>query len=220
MIHCVMGKSKLALYSILIGKWLGLDEIQLLNLSKASILHDIGKFRIPDNILNKKGPLTKKEYDKVKEHPRIGYEIAKEIPGMNEEIRNVILMHHERIDGSGYPLGVSEDNISLYSRIVAISDVYDAMTSDRTYKKRKTPFKAVEEFRDIEYDKLDTKLLIIFINNILTYYTGSKVKLDNGYTGEIVYVPPQNVTRPVIKVADSYIDLAKDNSIKISELVG
>ncbi len=209
-----------ALYAILIGKWLGLNENQLLDLSTSGILHDVGKLKIPDYILNKKGPLTQTEYNNIKEHPRIGYEISKNIPGIDDEISNAILMHHERRDGSGYPLGMLEDEISLYSKIIAVSDVYDAITSDRAYKKRKTPFEAIEEFKDIEYDKLDLKILVTFINNILTYYIGSKVKLNNGNIGEIVYIPPRNMTKPVVKVASDYFDLGKDNNIEILELVG
>lgn len=209
-----------ALYALLIGEWLGCSEEEKKNIIKAGLLHDIGKSRIPSEILNKKGKLTKEEFDIVKTHTTIGYTMAKDILSIDENVRQAILSHHERIDGSGYPQGLKGDEINSYAKILAIADVYDALISKRVYKEKSTPFEAVEELKRIGAYSFDVNILKVFFDNIVNYYLGSKVKISDGHIGEIVFIPPNNITCPVVKLGNTYVDLAKEEDLKILEMVG
>jgi len=127
-------------YAMLIGKWLSMPKAKILDLILAGLFHDIGKLRIPKHILNKEGSLTTEEFEIMKGHTTLGYDLIKNLIGLNQDIKKSILMHHERIDGTGYPNGVTGDSIGEYERIIAIADIYDAMTTNRVYKKRVNPF--------------------------------------------------------------------------------
>lgn len=127
--HC----ERVTKYSLVLGMKLGLNEIELIDLEYAGLLHDIGKIGIPNNVLNKPSKLTDEEYNLMKEHPKIGYEILKDIPFLEKSI-NIIIEHHERPDGKGYPNSLTKDKISLPGKILAVSDAFDAMTSKRPYR--------------------------------------------------------------------------------------
>ena len=109
------------------------------------MLHDIGKLKIDPKILNKKGKLTDEEFEEIKKHPVLGYEIVKDMD-LPEKIKEAVLMHHEKINGTGYPSGLKGEEISNYAKIVSICDIYDAMTSTRTYRKRFCPFQVIRNF--------------------------------------------------------------------------
>ncbi len=208
-----------ALYSLLIGKWIGLNEMEMKKVVKAGLLHDIGKTKIAPEIISKKGKLTKKEFETIKTHSEIGYEMSKAIPNIDEDVRQAILSHHEREDGSGYPCGLKGNKINLYAKILAIADVYDALTSERVYKDKSTPFEAIEEFRKMGIHSFDIKILNIFFKSIIQYYVNSKVKTNNGEVGEIVFIPPNDITKPVIRLENSYVELSRNRNIKIVEIV-
>ncbi len=209
--HCV----NVGFYSMLIGKRLQLQESKLLDLIQAGLLHDIGKIKIDNELLNKKDKLTYEEFEEIKKHSNYGYEVLSQANFISDEIKKAVLMHHERIDGSGYPLGAKDQEISEYARIVAIADVYDAMTSDRPYKKRATPFEAFNMFRNSGICTFDTAALNTFLLNFSTYLVGSKVKLDNGKVGEIVYIPPHEIINPIIRVESSFLKLSPSESPRI-----
>ncbi len=157
--HC----ERVANISIEIGKALGLDSDDITVLEFASLLHDIGKIGILPGILNKKGKLSEEEYETIKRHPAIGYEILKDVEFLYD-IRKVILQHHERIDGEGYPQGLYGENINKLARIMAIADAYDAMTSSRPY--REIPLskeEAIEELIRGKGSQFDGKMIDIFI---------------------------------------------------------
>lgn len=208
-----------AIYSLLMGKWIGLDEDELNKVVKAGLLHDIGKYKIPLEILNKKGKLTREEFKIVKTHTIIGYEMSESIFSIDDDIRKAILSHHEREDGSGYPYELKGDEINIIAKILAIADVYDALTSERVYKDKSTPFEAIEEFHKMGLCLFDTQILEVFFKNIINYYVDAKVKTNYGEIGEIVYIPPHDITKPVIKLENSYVDLSKNNNIKIVEMI-
>lgn len=121
-----------AMISRMIGRWLHMDSHDLDVLMLAGLLHDIGKLLIPEEILNKPGKLTDEEFQEIKKHPRYGYDILKN-QNIDSRIKKAALMHHERCDGSGYPSGLTEDTIDSFAQIIAIADVYDAMTAARSY---------------------------------------------------------------------------------------
>lgn len=203
------------IYSVLICRWLGLAQREAQEVLKAGILHDIGKIRIPTDILNKKAALAPDEFDEVKKHAIYGYRILEEAEELSDAVKNAVLMHHERADKSGYPLGLDAGCINLYAKIIAVADVYDAMTSDRVYRKKVTPFDVFEMFQTTGVSSFDTKVLWTFLHNISVFYIGLKVVLNNGDIGEIVYIPPHCITKPVIKLNHEYVDLSENDSLKI-----
>lgn len=209
-----------AFYSMLIASWLKLPKAGIRKAVVAGLLHDIGKIRIPDELLNKKGKLTQEEIEILRSHPVHGYEIADGVDLIDQDIKAAILHHHERLDGSGYPFHYHDRNINLYSRIVAVADVFDAMTSERVYKERNTPFEVFEMFTLEGPAIFDLSILNLFMRKMTNYLIGSRVQLSNGETGDVVYVPYQCMESPIIQVADRYIDLADDdNSVKIIRML-
>ncbi len=149
-----------------VGELLTLTEEELNQLELLSTLHDIGKIGISDNILNKPGKLTEKEWLEMKRHPEMGYRIAMSTPEL-APIADYILNHHERWDGKGYPYGRKGEEIPLLSRIISIADSYDAMTSDRPYRKALTREEAIEEIRRNAGTQFDPSLTELFLNNVV-----------------------------------------------------
>ena len=208
-----------SVYALLMAKWLHLPEEETRSIVITGILHDIGKSRISGDILNKKGPLLPEEYEQMKHHSDIGYHLSKDIPHLTDEIREGILMHHEREDGKGYPSGIRGDNINRYAKIISVADVYDALTSERVYKKRITPFDTFGELIRIGYGYFDTKVLMTFLSNISCYYIGTIVKMNNGETGKVIFVAPQSISMPIVSVNGEYIDLSQNRQLKIVEMM-
>jgi len=208
-----------AIYSVYIGRLLGLDDGRLRELCQAALLHDIGKAKVPKDILNKKGKLTKEEFSIVKKHTIDGYVLSKGMSFLTEEVRDAILCHHEREDGSGYPYGIKGRKINLYAKILAITDVYDALTSERAYKKKSTPFDAIEEFYNMGINKFSRPILNIFLKNISQLYVNSKVILNDGRVGKIEFIPPKDLIFPIINIHGEYIDLSTNPSLKIIGIV-
>ena len=213
--HCI----NVAFYSMLIANWLKLSRSEIMKAIQSGLLHDIGKIKIPDAILNKKGKLTEEEFDVIKQHTILGYDIVKEINNIDHCVKLAILLHHERMDGSGYPYHCLSDKINQYTKIVSLADVFDAMTSDRVYKKRSTPFEAFKMFQTMGISMFDIPVIDIFVKNLAVYITGAKVYLSNGEIGEIVYVPIQNITAPIIRVSSGYLDYSKEKSIQILYMI-
>ncbi|BCJ95601.1 HD family phosphohydrolase [Anaerocolumna cellulosilytica] len=208
-----------ALYSMLIGKWLGLNYQEIKEAVVAGLLHDIGKTKIPTNILNKKEILTSEEFELIKKHTLYGYKIITKAGNFSENICEAVLSHHERMDGSGYPNGIWGDQISLLAKIVAVSDVYDAMTTDRVYKKKITPFKAFQIFQTLEVKNLDPLVMKTFLMNISPYYVGTNVLLNTGEIAKVAYIPPQCITEPVVCIGKNYIDCSSRKDIEILNMV-
>ncbi|MDF2986068.1 MAG: hypothetical protein K0R50_1578 [Eubacterium sp.] len=205
-----------AYYSALIGKWLKLPQNRVVNVIKSGLLHDIGKIRVPNDIINKKGKLLPEEFEEIKKHTLYGFDMIEKAESLDNEVKNAVLMHHEREDGSGYPLGYSGSKIDFCAKIVAIADVYDAMTSKRVYGKKSTPFEAFEMFLTEGFRLFDTNMADVFIKGIAPFYVGAKVLLDTGELAEIVYIPYHSLTRPTIRHEGRYIDLNLDYRYNIT----
>jgi putative two-component system response regulator len=147
----------------------GMAGGQLDDVRFGGILHDIGKIGVPDSILNKPGALTDEEFEIMKRHPVIGYEICEPLRSLAGALP-LIRHHHEKLDGSGYPDGLSGDDISLPARIMAVTDIYDALTSDRAYRDAMSHGRAAEILRDeAAAGKLDADLVAIFLADVLTH---------------------------------------------------
>jgi len=208
-----------SLLCMLIGKWMRYDLKTVKLLVQTGLLHDIGKTKISSDILNKPDTLTEDEMEEIIKHPIYGYKMVEGIPEINKNVKKGILMHHERDDGSGYPMKLKSDQIHNFAKIVAVADIYDAMTSNRVYKQKESPFTVLEYFENESYGILDTRIVNVFINNIAAYYLGDYVKLNTGDTGQIVYVNPRHVSRPIVKVGEKYVDLYTEKDLSIIELI-
>ena len=157
------------LYSMLLANWIGLSDEEIYRATQAGLLHDIGKVKVNNKVLNKKDRLTDEEFEEIKLHTVHGFNIIKDTDCISYDVKKTILMHHERLDGSGYPIKSKSHMINIYTKIVAITDVYDAMTSDRVYKSRVSSNKAFEMFRTTGANLFDTNIVGAFIKNISDY---------------------------------------------------
>ncbi|MBM7614753.1 HD-GYP domain-containing protein [Alkaliphilus hydrothermalis] len=183
-----------------IGKWLDLKDELIQSLVLSAMLIDVGKMKVSSDILNKKQRLTDDELLECHNHTVYSYEMIKSYDFINNDIKQAVLLHHERIDGSGYPLRLKGDKIPLLAKIVAIADVYNALTSQRPYRNKKSPFEAIKILETEYRDKLDLKIMYVFLNRIGNCFIGQKIKLNDGRIAEIVYVAKQNIYRPVVKL--------------------
>ncbi|WIV11324.1 HD-GYP domain-containing protein [Proteiniborus sp. MB09-C3] len=207
------------LLAIIIGKWLGYSKVELKQLSLAGLFHDIGKVKISDNIIYKPGKLTESEFELVKKHTILGYNLLDETVGISKNVALGALQHHEREDGSGYPMGVKSKKIHEYAKIIAICDIFDAMTTERVYKEKQSPFLVAEQIFNDSFVTLDPRIATTFINNISKFYVGNVVKLNSGDIGEVIYIHKQMPTRPIVKVEDKFIDLLTDRSYYIEDVI-
>ena len=201
------------------GNWLGLKDEKRLELTQAGLLHDLGKAYISDDILNKPGELTKSECEEMKKHTIYGYKMVRKVDSISETACRGILTHHERYNGSGYPLKIKGKKIPFYGRVLGIVDTFDAMTADRVYKKGKSPFKAIKLFQEETVGSFDIRLAKIFLEKIPNYFKDEKVILNNGKKAKIVFINPRHPNKPIIEIDDSYIDLYKNDDLDIQKLV-
>lgn len=208
-----------ATISGLLGKWVGLDKSKINLLIYSALLHDFGMTKIDKKIVNKPGSLTEKELKSVKEHTKIGYKYVNEIPYLDKSVSYGVLMHHERADGSGYPFGIKEGQIHPFGKIIAIADEFDAMNSDRVYRKKKGAFEVLEIIKEESLNKLDYEYAKIFIEHISNYYMGEEVILSNGEIAKILQINNNDLSRPLLLKDGDFIDLSNNKDIYIKELI-
>ncbi len=213
-IHCM----NVALICNVFARWLRLSEEEIKTATISGLLHDIGKTRIPDSIIKKPGKLTEQEYTVVKRHPQEGYRMI-ENSTLTTSVRNAVLMHHERCDGSGYPFGINGDKIDPYAKMVAIADVYDAMTSARIYRGPLCPFKAIALFESEGLQKYDTRFILTFLENVVNTYLLNTVRLNNGVTGKIVYINKEQLSSPTVQTEQGFINLSQHPELYIEDLI-
>ena len=198
-----------AIISRIIGKWLHFSNEELDTLTLAGLLHDIGKTKIPDEVLNKDGKLTDEEFQMIRNHPKYGYDILKSQP-LNSHIKKAALMHHERCDGSGYPMGLTMEEIDDYALIIAIADVYDAMTAARSYRAPLCPFEVIAEFEKDGLQKYKPKYILTFLENFANAYQNNRVMLSDGTSARIVLLNHRRLSKPLVQLDDgACIDLEK-----------
>jgi len=206
--------------SIVIGRRLGYNDRFLVDLGIGCMLHDIGKLDIPKEILDKPDKLTPEEYEIVKFHTHYGYrrirDQDKELPATSA---HVAWEHHERYNGSGYPRGLKGEKIHIFSRIASVSDVYDAMTTDRIYRKAYSPNEAMEFVMGGSGTLFDYEVVSAFVRSIAPYPAGDVVLLSTGETAIVIDVNKDFPLRPVVRVLkdDRWedIDLMKKTNISI-----
>lgn len=203
-IHCV----DTCIMSVFLGTTLNLNNDQIKELGIASILHDIGKLKVPNEIINKRGSLTDEEYSIIKKHPIYGYDILKQYGSFSKSIMFGLLQHHERFDGNGYPFGISGRNISLYSRIISVCDVFTAVSANRSYRKRFDPNEAYELILSGSGTMFDPDIIIDFKNTFAVYPLGCNVMLSDGVEGFVIKQNKCFPDRPIIRV--TYNSLTKE----------
>lgn len=198
-----------AIFAGILGKWCNYKGTKLKNLILAGLLHDIGKLFVPLSILDKPEFLSEEEFAVIKKHPQTAYQLLHDTP-LSENIKLAIWQHHEYLDGSGYPLGLSGDQICPEARIVTIADIYDSITSDRVYRSKMTPFEALDILAADMFTKLDPSVCLTFIDNMRHHFIGNKVILTNGEQAKIIAFATRNTrfTKPVVCMQDGrFIDL-------------
>lgn len=204
--------------SNIFGKWLKLNENDIKKLTVAGLLHDLGLIRIDNKLVINETELSSKELGLLKKHVVYGYENIKD-QNISSDIKNAVLLHHERIDGSGYMLGLEGNKIPKIARIIAIVDVYDTLTNDMTYKEEYNPFRVMNMFQHDYLGKLDTELLYIFIENMSTNYLNKEVLLTNGKQGKVVFINTHDPSRPLVETKDNkIIDLSKEKNLAIKSV--
>lgn len=212
-----------ALTSHLIGRWMKLSDKQVKELTITALFIDIGKMKVPAQVLQKEEKLTAEEMEEARRHAQYSYEVIKDFAFINHEVIMGVLHHHERMDGSGYPMKLRGERIPLFARIVAVADVYNALTSKRPYRPKRTPFEAIRIMETECNEQLDPQVLYLFLNKIGNLFTGQRILLNDGRTGEIIFVPKQNIHRPMIRLDgdDAVLDLnsQEGNGITICEFV-
>jgi HD-GYP domain-containing protein (c-di-GMP phosphodiesterase class II) len=209
------------LLSVMIGAKIQLTGQELSDLAMGAILHDIGMMLVPVDVVNKTAPLSAEELTLIQEHTAAGFDILRRVGPIPMVSAHVAYQHHEKFDGSGYSRALSGEDIHLYARIVAVADLYDAITSDRPYRKAFLPHEAYEIMSASRGAKLDPQLLDIFLENVALYPIGATVLLDTGEIGVVVEVYPKMQARPCVKIIldrsgrpwsgpEKVVDLTKD----------
>ena len=197
--HCV----NVAVISVILGISLNLSKKKLTYLCIGALIHDIGKSFIPKEILQKQGKLTTEEFEIMKCHSRYGYDLLRKSFNLSSYVKSIVLQHHERFDGLGYPNGLMGSKINYLARIVSIADVYDALTSDRPYKRSMCPSDAFEYLMSNSGTLFDYDILNVFCKIVIPFPQGTIVSLSNGDIGIVEQTLPNFPLRPIVKIIKS-----------------
>ena len=207
-----------AMIARILGKWLKWPKEDLDQLVIAGLVHDIGKILIPPEILNKEGKLTDEEFALIKSHAQKGYDLIKDT-NLDPRVKKAALMHHERCDGSGYPMRLQEILIEDFAMIIAIADVYDAMTATRKHRSAMCPFQVISQFESDGLQKYKPEYILTFLRKMAVTYQNNQVVLNDGSSGKIILLNQNSLSKPLIQLNDgSCVDLAK-SSLFIQSIV-
>ncbi|MCF3944018.1 HD-GYP domain-containing protein [Oceanobacillus alkalisoli] len=208
-----------SLLSAFLGKELGYRKGEWIQIGLAAYLADAGMTRIDFGIITKGSPLTEPEENDMRNHSTYSYRMVEKVTGLSKAGKIAILQHHERMDGSGYPLGIRNEQINTFARILAVCDTYYAMTSDRLEKQ--SVFKALEELFQERYTKLDPQIVQSFIESLARRAVGKTVHLSNHKTGEIVYFDDDHPASPLVKLHETgeIIGLQMNPNLHIEEII-
>jgi HD-GYP domain-containing protein (c-di-GMP phosphodiesterase class II) len=200
-----------ATMSMIVGRKYGLGDNEIYELGISGLLHDVGKSKIPNEILNKATRLTDEEFAMMKQHSLFGYGILKEKYDLSNSIKLGVLQHHEKMNSTGYPMGVSSDKINLFARIISVADIYDALVTERPYKKPFSPRDAVELIMSMT-EELDINVMRSFLESVILYPVGTDVELSTGEKARVIENNSKFVLRPKV------IGLTTGNIYDLSEI--
>ncbi|GAE27424.1 hypothetical protein JCM9140_3571 [Halalkalibacter wakoensis JCM 9140] len=197
-------------YTLGLAVDLGFTDKQLMEIGMGSLLHDIGKMTIPVEILNKPGRLTDEEFKVIQNHSMAGYNILRHAPNISLLSAHCALQHHERLDGTGYPQGLQKNDIHYYAKIIAIADVFDAVTSNRVYRKPMLPHEALELLYSGVGNQFEQDLVEAFRRTVAVYPVGLTVTLSDDRVGIVVKQNKQLSTHPVVRIIE-------ENGVEITQ---
>lgn len=212
--HCL----NVGLLSHVFATWMKFSTEDIETMTACGLLHDIGKLMIPHEIISKPGKLTDNEYKLIKTHPISGYQLLKE-SGVEDAIAYSALMHHERNDGTGYPMRLPGSRIHPFAKMISIVDVYDAMTAARVYRPAMCPFKVIEIFEEEGFDKYDVEYLLVFLTNVVNSYLQNSCLLSDGREATIIMINKDRLSRPVVQAGNDFIDLMERTDLHIEKII-
>ncbi|WP_026894714.1 HD-GYP domain-containing protein [Clostridiisalibacter paucivorans] len=208
-----------AILSGLLGKWMELDKMQILNLIEGGLLHDIGKYKMPINIINKK-EYTESDMKLLEKHPILGYKFVLRMKDISIDVKKIILGHHENCDGTGYPFGIIREQMSLETRIISVVDRFDNIYArNNNDSDNINIFTALERLYKEEFTKLDYQPLEIFVRNMLWNHIGRYIYLNDDRIGEVVFINNMAKFKPLIRVDEGIIDLSSEDKVKINKII-
>ncbi|MDE7211670.1 MAG: HD-GYP domain-containing protein [Lachnospiraceae bacterium] len=207
-----------AMISNVLGRWLRFTRRDLDTLTLCGLLHDIGKLTMPPEVIKKPEKLTDPEYDIMMTHPLRGYNILR-AQKANIHVQMTAIMHHERCDGSGYPMGIKADQIDRFAKIVMVADVYEAMTAARVYRGPLCPFEVISIFESEGLAKYDTRTVMTFLEHVNQTYLHNNVRLSDKSEGVIVMMNPTSLSRPVIQIGKEFVDLSREHNLYIEAIL-
>lgn len=208
-----------ALTSYKIAQWCGYPQKDWMQAAFAGLLHDIGNAKVDASLLQKPSPLTGAELEEVRRHTTYGYQLLRNVTAINEGVRLAALQHHEKIDGSGYPLRLEGTQIHFYAKIVAVADIFHAMTLRKAYRKAQSPYLVLEQILAESFGKLDPVIVQTFIQKTTDLYNGTRIKLSDGRHGEIIFTDRSNPTRPMVQVEGKIVNLMVERELHIKEII-
>lgn len=208
---------QVGMLSYYLATWLDYSESEVLQIGKAGFLHDIGKCRIQDELLNKPSKLTHEEFEEIKKHTLYGHEII--LSSFDEpDLAIGALQHHERNDGSGYPHGLTGESIHPISKIIAVVDIYSAMISERVYQEKRDLLYVLKELYRLSFNELDPLTTHTFIKHMMPNFIGKRIELVTGETGMIVMTHPTEFFHPLIQIDDRFIDMTAEREYEIKHV--
>lgn len=192
--HCLNS----ALIAGVFGTWLGLPKENIFLLIQCAFFYDIGKLKLPQDLIWKPSKLTDLEFTKMKTHTMLGFDLLKDMK-VNDHVLKATLQHHERCDGSGYPSRLRGDKIDVFAKYIAIIDSYEAMTSARTYRQSLNPFQVIANFEKAGFDKYDETIIRPILSHIASTQIGFSVRLSDDTEAEISSITEEHLSRPLLK---------------------
>ncbi|QRG69473.1 HD-GYP domain-containing protein [Brevibacillus choshinensis] len=205
----------------LIARLMKWSEDRIAFMGTAGFLHDLGKMRVPKEILLKPGKLTDEEFAEMQKHTVYGYQMIMEMEGGSELLAQCALMHHERLDGTGYPQKRIGNEIPVECQVLAVADMFDAICSDRVYKERTSPFEAAQLlWKEACGGKLNIEIVSQFVRYIALLYVGARARLSNGEEVEVILIHPDEPMRPLVRRSSEFLDLRYERQLTIEKMIG
>lgn len=206
--------------SVVLGKWIGCTNEQLRALALGSVLHDIGRCFLPQELFAKYYRLTDDERSLIEAHCVRGYRLIETTKYIDPAVKYIVLQHHERMNGTGYPCKLQEKQIHPLAKIVGFADCYDLLTYERGITKRVAPYQVIEKLNGERFGKLCPVISETFMRRCYDLLLGGTVQLSDGTLGRVVYVNPQNPTRPLLQVGpEFFIDLSEETGLHIDSVL-